>query len=123
MPHFERPKIYSCGKHCEKRRNCLEQAISPFLTMFSTQYGTHFSFQMHLKTSSVICFKCLKCCQMSKMLSSGNGLSKELAEVGIEPASPVLRSCILPTKLPGLDFPKENSSHMLFVEMVNSLII
>ena len=23
-------------KHCEKRRNCLLQAISPFLTMFST---------------------------------------------------------------------------------------
>ena len=119
MPHFERQKIYSCGKHCEKRRNCLEQAISPFLTMFSTLYGTHFSFQMHLKTSSVICFNL----DQSKMLSSGNGLSKELAEVGIEPASPVLRSCILPTQLPGLDFPKENSSHMLFVEMVNSLII
>ena len=24
------------GKHCEKRRNCLLQAISPFLTIFST---------------------------------------------------------------------------------------
>ena len=23
-------------KHCEERRNCLFQAISPFLTMFST---------------------------------------------------------------------------------------
>ena len=32
-PHFDTLKIYSCGKH-EKRRNCLEQAISPFLTMF-----------------------------------------------------------------------------------------
>ena len=39
--------IHSCGKHCEKRRNCLKQAISPFLTMFSTLCGTYFSFQMH----------------------------------------------------------------------------
>ena len=23
IPHFDTPKIYSCGKHCEKRRNCL----------------------------------------------------------------------------------------------------
>ena len=23
VPHFDTPKIYSCGKHCEKRRNCL----------------------------------------------------------------------------------------------------
>ena len=23
MPHFGALKIYSCGKHCEKRRNCL----------------------------------------------------------------------------------------------------
>ena len=30
MPHFDTLKIYSCGK----------QAISPFLTMFSTLYGT-----------------------------------------------------------------------------------
>ena len=36
MPHFDPPKIYSCGKHCEKRRNCLKQAISPFFSMFST---------------------------------------------------------------------------------------
>ena len=44
MLHFDALKIYSCGKHCEKRRNCLQQAISPFLTMFSTLYGTYFSF-------------------------------------------------------------------------------
>ena len=41
MPHFDALKIYSYGKHCEKRRNCLEQAISPFLTMFSTLYDTY----------------------------------------------------------------------------------
>ena len=23
MPHFDALKIYSCGKHCENRRNCL----------------------------------------------------------------------------------------------------
>ena len=45
LPHFDTLKIYSCGKHCEKRRNCLLQAISPFLTMFfSTLCGTYFSF-------------------------------------------------------------------------------
>ena len=44
MPHFDALLIYSCGKHCEKRRNCLLQAISPFLTMFSILYGTYFPF-------------------------------------------------------------------------------
>ena len=44
MPHFDTLRIYSCGKHWEKRRNCLLQAISTFLTMFSTIYGTYFSF-------------------------------------------------------------------------------
>ena len=44
IPHFEALKIYSCGKHCEKRRNCLLQVISPFLTMFSTIYGSYFPF-------------------------------------------------------------------------------
>ena len=28
--------VIQVGKHCEKSRNCLLQAISPFLTMFST---------------------------------------------------------------------------------------
>ena len=35
-------KIYGVGKHFKKRRNCLQQAISPFLTMFFTLYGTYF---------------------------------------------------------------------------------
>ena len=30
LPHFDALKIYSCGKHCEK--------------MFSTPYGSYFSF-------------------------------------------------------------------------------
>ena len=44
MPHFDALKIYTCGKHCEKRRNCLKQAISRFLTIFSTLYNTFFFF-------------------------------------------------------------------------------
>ena len=44
LPQFDALKIFSCRKHCEKGRNCLLQAISPFLTMFSTLYGTFFSF-------------------------------------------------------------------------------
>ena len=52
MPHFDALKIYSCGKHCKKRRNCLLQAISPFQTMFST-----------LSMVLIFHFKCtLKCC-------------------------------------------------------------
>ena len=70
MPYFDALKIFSCGKHSEKRRNCLKQAISPFLTMFSTLYGTYFSFKMHFKMSSSICFTL----DQSKMLSSGNEL-------------------------------------------------
>ena len=43
MPHFDALKICNSGKHCEKRRNCLEQAISPFPTMFSILCGTYIS--------------------------------------------------------------------------------
>ena len=42
--------------------------------MFSTLYGTYFSFQMHFKMSSVICFNL----DQSKILSSGNGLKQPL---------------------------------------------
>ena len=38
--------------------------------MFSTLYGTYFSFQMHFKMSSAIRFNV----DLSKILSSGNGL-------------------------------------------------
>ena len=71
MLHFDAQKIYSCGKHCEKRRNCLLQAISPFLTMFSSLFGTYFSSQMRFKLSSAICFNL----DQSKNLSSGQGLT------------------------------------------------
>ena len=70
MPHFDTLKLYSCGIHHEKRRNCLLQAISPFLTMFSTVYDAYFAFQMQFEMSAI----CLKLGQ-SKILSSGNGLS------------------------------------------------
>ena len=74
MPHFDALKIYSCPKHCEKRRNCLYKAISHFLTMFSTVYGTYFSFEMHFKMSSAICFNL----DQFKILSSGNGLTIQI---------------------------------------------
>ena len=70
MPHFDVLKIYSCGKYCEKRRNCLLQGIPYFLTIFSTLYGIYFSFQMHFKMSSAICLNL----DQSKILSSGSGL-------------------------------------------------
>ena len=70
MLHFDALKIYSCGKHCEKRRNCLLRLVSPFLTMFSTLYGSHFVFKMHFKMSSAICFNL----DQSEILLSGNGL-------------------------------------------------
>ena len=68
MPHFDAPKIYSCGKHCKKRRNRLLQAISLYLTMFSTLYGNYFSFKMHFKMLSAICFSL----DQPRILSSGN---------------------------------------------------
>ena len=40
--------------------------------MFSTLYGIYFSFQMHFKMSSAICFNL----GQSKIFSSGNGLRK-----------------------------------------------
>ena len=71
-PHFDARKIHSCEKHREKRRNCLYQAISPFLTMFSTLYGTctYFPLYMHFKMLSAISFNL----DQSEILSSGNGL-------------------------------------------------
>ena len=73
MLHFDALKIYCCGKHSEKKRNCLEQAISPFLTMFSTLHGTYFSFEMHFKMSSATCFNL----DQSEILSCGNRLTRK----------------------------------------------
>ena len=33
IPHFDALKMDSCGKHCEKRRNCLLQAVPSSLIM------------------------------------------------------------------------------------------
>ena len=44
IPHFESLKIYSCGKHYEKRKKCLKQAISPFLTIFPTLHFIYYPF-------------------------------------------------------------------------------
>ena len=44
-----------------------------FLSMFSTLYGTYFSFQIYFHMSSVICFSL----DQPKILSSGNGLNSE----------------------------------------------
>ena len=76
MSHFDALQIYSFGKHCEKRRNCLVQAISPFFSQcFPKLYGTiffffFFYFKWTLKMSSALCFNL----DQSKILSSGNGL-------------------------------------------------
>ena len=70
MPHFDALKISNSGKHCKKRRDSLKQAISPFLTVFSTLHGTDFSFSIHFKLLSAISFSL----EQSKILSSGNGL-------------------------------------------------
>ena len=50
MLHFDALKIYSCEKHCNKKRNRLEQAIYHFLTMFSTVYGNFFFILTHSHT-------------------------------------------------------------------------
>ena len=42
-------------KNIEKEKFLL-QAIYPFLTIFSTLYGTNSTFYMHLKMLSAICF-------------------------------------------------------------------
>ena len=42
--------------------------------MFSTRYGTYFSFQMHCKMSSAICFNL----DWSKILSFGNELKNQV---------------------------------------------
>ena len=62
MMHFGALKICSCGKHCEKSRNYLLQAISPLLAMFFTLYGTHF---FYFKCTLKFTLKCPLC---------GNGL-------------------------------------------------
>ena len=77
MPHCDALKIYGRGKHCEKRTNCSQQAISLVLAMFSNLNGIYFSFWMHFKVSSTICFDL----DLSKILSFGNGLKQVISEL------------------------------------------
>ena len=58
MPHFDTLNI---RKHCEKRRNCLLQAISPFLTKFSTLYGACFLLSHLSTTCSRGAFRVVRC--------------------------------------------------------------
>ena len=59
MQHFDTPKIYSCGKHCEKRRNaCNKQFL-----LFSQCFLPYMVLIFH--------FKCtLKCMDMKKFLKN-----------------------------------------------------
>ena len=51
--------------------------------MFSTLYGTYFSFEMHHKMLSAICFNL----DQSKILSSGNGVKASPLYMYIKPES------------------------------------
>ena len=56
--HFDPSTIDNIRKHCGKRRNCSSRAISPFLTMFSTQSDDCIPFCIPfypLLTSNFIC--------------------------------------------------------------------
>ena len=66
ISHFDTLEVYSYEKHCEKRRL---QAISLFLTMFSTLY-IYFPVQKYIKMSPAICVSM----DQSKILLSGYGL-------------------------------------------------
>ena len=48
--------------------------------MFSTLYDTYFSFQMHFKISSAICFNL----EQSKILLSGNGLKMNISKAQLD---------------------------------------
>ena len=66
MPHFYALKIFSYGKHCEKRRNRLKQAISPFLTMLSTLHGIfpQFKYTLKCRLQFVSVWTSLKFCRL-----------------------------------------------------------
>ena len=49
MQHFDTLKIYSCERHCEKRRYCSKEEISAFLTMFSAHMALIFNFKCTLE--------------------------------------------------------------------------
>ena len=72
MMHFDTLKIYSCRNIVRKGEIACNKQFLLLLTIFSTLYGTYFSFQMHFKVSSAICFNL----DQSKILLSCNGLNQ-----------------------------------------------
>ena len=68
MPHFDALKIYSYGKHCEKRRNCLQFLL--FSQCFLRYMALIFQFKRTLKCRLLF----FSISDQSKNLSSGNGL-------------------------------------------------
>ena len=52
MTPFDAPGKQAFRKHCGKRRNCLSEAISPFLTVFSTHLDNFLTFSSNVKLLS-----------------------------------------------------------------------
>ena len=52
MTPFDTPGKQAFWKHCGKKRNCSERAISPLHTVFSTRFDSFLSFSSNLKLSS-----------------------------------------------------------------------
>ena len=55
-PGFHVSAVQVFRKHCGKRRNCSQRAISPFLTVFSTLLEDLLPFSSNLKSSSATSF-------------------------------------------------------------------
>ena len=68
--HFDPLKIYSYGKHCEKRRNCLQTSNSSFSHNVFYTIPHLFFLLMLFKLSSAISLKL----DQSKILSPGSAL-------------------------------------------------
>ena len=68
-PGFYLPAVQVSWKHCGKRRNCSQRAISPFPTVFSTRLESFLPFSSNLKLSSANSF----IWEESKMCRLGKG--------------------------------------------------
>ena len=56
MTPFDAPGKHALWKHCGKRRNCSQRAISPFPTVFSTHLDNFLPFLSNLKLLSANSF-------------------------------------------------------------------
>ena len=72
MSHFNALTIYSCEKHCEKRRNCCNKQFLLFSQCFLPFMALIFRLKYTLKMSSATCFNL----EQSKILSTDNALIK-----------------------------------------------